>query len=960
MVQTIWPLVFLGLLMSVAVAAGAQQAPSPRVHRLFDGGWRFLRGDAAGAEAMSYDDSAWRTVDLPHDWSIEDLPPLNAPAAPAISLAPGAWRFSPGDDPARKEPGFDDTGWKELTLPVRWSQHGDQKPHSYGWYRRRFVVPQFARGKDVLLLIGKVDDVDETYVNGVKVGGMGSFPPAYASAWEAIRRYRVPASLLKGDGSDVVAIRVYNGEGDAGIYEPAHAPRRSGPFDADAEGGTAQGYTLGGIGWYRKTFTLPAAMRGKRIGLTFEGVYMNCTVWLNGRRIAEHPYGYTTFHVDLTPYAHVGGEKNVLVVRVDASGKTSRWYSGAGIYRHVWLTAEHLVHVDLWGVDVRTPDVSRSRAMVHVATSVENSSPAAAGVSVTQTVVGPDGSRTVCEAQEHVVEAGGRGRFAQEIVVKKPALWSPDAPNLYRLVTTVRVKGRVVDQVTTPFGIRTVHVDAERGFVLNGKPLKLRGGCVHHDNGCLGSCAYDRAEERRVELLKASGFNAIRTSHNPPSPAFLDACDRLGMLVMDEAFDCWKYGKNPNDYGRFFEEWWQRDLASMVLRDRHHPSVVMWSIGNEIPGQDTPEGAEIGGRLAAYVRELDPTRPVAQAAFPEAQTEKLDPLFAHLDVMGYNYMWRKYEPDHERVPGRVMAGTESFPRECFESWMAAIDHPWVIGDFVWTAMDYLGEAGIGKSMPQSLPPGYEDPRLWTVSNCGDIDLIGDKRPPSYYRDAVWGLKPMVAAFVPALGPDGEPEVVGEWNWGWIDERPSWTWPGREGSTVTVHVYSSCPNVRLLVNGKDLGVKETTRATRYTATYEAPLEPGELVAIGYDPRGKELVRQTIRTAGKPAALRLTPDRSALHADGQDLSFVMVDVVDAAGVRQPNADHLVRFSVSGPGKIVGVGNADPRSEESFQQARRKAWRGRCLVVVKAGARPGEIRLKATASGLAGAEVVLRSSK
>lgn len=952
-------LAFLILSLTLCAAFGAR-AETPRTHRLFDTGWRFHRGEAAGAEAVEFDDGAWRTVDLPHDWSIEDLPPSDTPDAPSVSLVPGAWRFAPGDDLARKEPGFDDSGWKELSLPVRWSQHGDLKPRAYGWYRRTFAVPASARGKDVVLLLGKVDDADETFVNGVKVGGMGSFPPNYATAWEAIRRYAVPAGLLKGDGTDVVAVRVYNGDGDAGIYEPAHAPRRRGPFDADAEGGTAQGYTVGGIGWYRKTFSLPAALRGKQIRLTFDGVYMNCTVWLNGRQVASHPYGYTSFHVDLTPVARLGGAQNVLAVRVDASGKTSRWYSGAGIYRHVWLTAAAPVHVEEWGVRIATPKVSAARATVRVETSVVNASSAAASAVVSQAVLGPDGSRADSEAVTHAVEAGGVVRFAHELQVAKPLLWSPDSPHLYRLVTTVRVKGRVVDETSTPFGIRTVSVDAERGFLLNGKPMKLRGGCVHHDNGCLGACAYDRAEERRVQLLKACGFNAIRTSHNPPSPAFLDACDRIGMLVMDEAFDCWRIGKNPNDYGRFFDEWWRKDLASMVLRDGHHPSVVLWSIGNEIPGQDTAEGAEIGGRLAAYVRELDPTRPVAQAAFPEERTEKLDALFAHLDVMGYNYMWRKYAPDHERAPKRVMAGTESFPRECFESWMATIDHPWVIGDFVWTAMDYLGEAGIGKSMPQSLPPGYEDPRLWTVSNCGDIDLIGDKRPPSYYRDAVWGLKPMIAAFVPALGPDGKPEVVGEWNWGWIDERPSWTWPGREGSTVTVHVYSSCPNVRLLLNGRDLGVKATTRATRFTATYEVPMEPGELVAIGYDARGNEAARQALRTVGKAAAIRLQPDRSVLMADGQDLSFVVVDIVDARGARQPNADHLVRFSLTGPGRIVGVGNADPRSEESFQRPERRAWRGRCLVVVRAGARAGEIRLKAASEGLKSAEVVIRTGK
>ncbi len=952
-------LVVAGAALCAAFSARADAGPSARLHRLFDPGWRFHRGDAPGAESAAFDDVKWRSVDLPHDWSIEDLPSIDAPETPGISLVPGGWKFAMGDDMARKEAGFDDAGWKDVALPARWGQHGDRQANAFGWYRRRFDVPAADRGKDVVLLIGKIDDADETYVNGVKVGATGSLPPSYSSAWEAVRRYEVPARLIKGDGTDVVAIRVYNGEADAGIYEPAHASRRSGPFDSDAEGGTSQGYTLGGVGWYRKAFTLPAAMQGKQVSLTFDGVYMHCTIWLNGTQIAEHPYGYTSFHVDLTPHLRFGKERNVLAVKVDASGKTSRWYSGAGIYRHVWLTAANALRVAPWGVCVTTPKVAASKATVQVRTTVQNAA-AEAQVRVTQRVLDAHGGIVATDASVAAVPAAGDQAVTLEMPVAKPALWSPDAPNLYHLVTTLSVKGKVVDEVTTPFGIRSVSVDAERGFLLNGKPLKLRGGCVHHDNGCLGSRTYDRAEERRVELLKASGFNSIRTSHNPPSPAFLDACDRLGVMVMDEAFDCWKYGKNPNDYGRFFEAWWKKDIESMVLRDSHHPSVVMWSIGNEIPGQDNAEGAETGGRLAAYVRELEPTRPIAQAAFPEDQTEKLDALFAHLDVMGYNYMWRKYEPDHVREPKRVMSGTESFPRECFESWMAVLDHPYLIGDFVWTAMDYIGEAGLGKSVPQSLPPGFADPRLWTISNCGDIDLIGGKRPPSFYRDAIWGVKPMVAAFVPALGPDGKPETVGEWNWGWIDERPSWTWPGREGSTVTVHVYSSCPAVRLKLNGKDLGAKETTRATRFTATYEVPLEPGELVAIGLSKSGKELARCVLRTAGKAAGIRLQPDRADIRADGQDLSFVTVDIVDSRGDRQPNADNLVRFSIAGPGKIVGVGSADPRAEESFQQPRRKAWQGRCLVVVKSTGKPGEIRLKASAAGLQGAEVVIRTVK
>ena len=480
--------------------------------------------------------------------------------------------------------------------------------------------------------------------------------------------------------------------------------------------------------------------------------------------------------------------------------------------------------------------------------------------------------------------------------------------------------------------------------------MKLRGGCVHHDNGCLGACAYDRAEERRVALLKAAGFNAIRTSHNPPSPAFLDACDRLGVLVLDEAFDCWKHGKNGNDYGRYFDEWWQRDVDSMVLRDRNHPSVALWSIGNEVPGQSTAEGGRTGAKLAARVRMLDSTRPVTQAANPDDTTRM--PIYANLDVCGYNYMCGNYVRDHGLFPSRVMAGTESQPMGCFDQWMAVLDHPYVIGDFVWTAFDYLGEAGIGGVEPRC---GYADNRLWTVSSCGDLDLCGFKRPPCYYREAVWGCAGAIACFAEALGPDGKPANLHGWSW--PDERSSWTWPGREGKPVKVHAYASAAEVRLLLNGKDLGVKPTGRDNHFSAEWSVLYAPGELVAVGLNRQHKEISRSTLRTAAAPAALRLTPDRTQLAADGQDISFVTVEVLDARGVLNPNAAPLVRFALEGPGTIVGVGNGDPRSMESFQQPQRLAYRGRCLAVIKAGDRGGSVRLKAVADGLRGDEAVLQ---
>ncbi len=949
-VRTAAGLCFLILLSVVRAATPA--AAGPRQHLRFDAGWRFHRGNVPGAWQEKFDDAQWRHVELPHDWSIEDLPPAAKEETNALAVVPGAWRFKAGDDPAWKQPAFDDAAWQPVNLPGHWSDFNYKASSAYGWYRRRIAVPAGLRGGEVLLLLGKVDDADETFVNGVKVGGMGAFPPGYASAWTQTRRYRVPAGLFKGDGTDVVAVRDYNGDGDAGIYAAAEPPVRSGPFDADSPAGTAQGYTLGGVGWYRKTFTLPVE-RGRRVTITFDGVYMNAEVWLNGQPIGRHPYGYTSFSFDLTPQLHFGRGRNVLAVKVDASGLTSRWYSGSGIYRHVWLTVTDPVHVVVpWGLSVTTPEVSRERATVCVSTVLTNETARAVAVALTSRVLDARGHVVATDTARAEFPAAAGQKLEQTLTVTQPALWSPDSPQLYRLVCQASVAGKVVDEAATPFGIRSLSFDVTDGFRLNGQPLKLRGGCVHHDNGCLGSCTYDRAEERRVEILKANGFNAIRTSHNPPSPAFLDACDRLGVLVMDEAFDCWNRGKNPQDYSRFFEQWWRRDLDSMIRRDRNHPCVALWSIGNEIPGQNTAEDGRIGAELAAFARALDPTRPVAQAAYPDDSRHL--PVFANLDVCGYNYMAGNYVRDHALNPQRVMAGTESFPMSCFDNWMPVLDHPFVIGDFVWTAFDYLGEAGLGKAVPQSVPPGYQDHRLWTVSNCGDFDLCGFKRPPSYYRDAVWGRPGAIACFVEALGPDGKPERVE--GWGWPDERPSWTWPGRESQPVKVRAFASAPQVRLLLNGKDLGAKPTTRATRFIAEWEVPYTPGELTAVAQDAQDHETGRWTLRTAAAPAVIHLAPDRATIAADGQDLSFVTVELRDARGVLNPNATNLVHFSLRGPGRIVGVGNGDPRSVESFQQPQRHAYHGRCLVVIKAGERAGTLHLRAEASGLKGAEAVI----
>ena len=730
-------------------------------------------------------------------------------------------------------------------------------------------------------------------------------------------------------------------------------PGRGTPFDPEAIGQVQSGFTWGGTGWYRKAFDVPASSRGKRVRIQFDGVYMNAEIWLNGKRVGEHPYGYTSFWFDLTDKVNFGGA-NTLAVKVKNEGENSRWYSGSGIYRHVWLKTLDPVHVAQWGTYVTTPEVDADRAKVLMRTTVQNESDTAARVRLVTRLLDSSGAEAARAEDGGTVEPKGSREIEQDAAIRSPALWSPDAPTLYTSVTEVYREGQLTDRVETKFGVRTISFDAAHGFRLNGQTLKLKGGCLHHDNGPLGARAYDRAEERRVELLKAAGYNALRMAHNPPSPAFLEACDRLGMLVIDEAFDHWREGKNPHDYHLFFDEWWRQDVESMVFRDRNHPSVIMWSTGNEIPSRAKPETVAVSKMLAEHVRKLDPTRPVTSAV--NDMGEDKDPYFATLDVAGYNYMVGKYEADHARVPRRVMVATESFPLEAFDYWMGVVDHPYVIGDFVWTAFDYIGEASIGWR-------GYwqeSDFYPWTLAYCGDIDVCGWKRPQSFYRDALW-KENQLSVFVRAPKPSFEPNPKRQpWSkWHWHDVLADWNWKGYEGQALDVDVYSSCEEVELFLNGKSLGRKETNRSTRFTATWQVPYQPGTLKAVGYGKSERTAAAGAeLNTAGPPARIKLTADRSKLKSDGQDLSYVTVEVVDARGVRNPKAENLVRFAVEGPGSIAAVGNANPVSTESYQQPQRKAWQGRALVIVKTGRRPGRITLRATSQGLPPASVVIEA--
>lgn len=726
-------------------------------------------------------------------------------------------------------------------------------------------------------------------------------------------------------------------------------PDTPSPFKREAINGVSVGFTTGGTGWYRKTFNITAAQRQQVIRILFEGVYMNCDVWLNGQHLGNHPYGYTSFWMDFTGKVKVG--QNTISVRVKNEGKNSRWYAGSGIYRHVWLYMNGPVYIPAWGTSVVTTAATDAQAKLTVRTDIRNQTGKKVSLRLVTLLLDEQGAEKARSVMSK--EADGESHFERELTVPSPRCWSVEEPYRYRLVEELYADGKLVHSVNTRTGIRTVSVDAKRGFLLNGKPLKLKGGCVHHDHGPLGAMAFDKAEQRRVRLLKESGFNAVRSSHNPPSPAFLDACDSLGMMVIDEAFDMWTHKKNQQDYHLWFNEWWKQDLESMVLRDRNHPSVIMWSTGNEIPKRETPEVVKVARMLRDHILSIDTTRPITCGVNGVAPDK--DPFFATLDLAGYNYAREKYAEDHVRQPGRVMMATESFPLDAFDYWMAVRDHDYVIGDFVWTAVDYIGESSIGWL---GFPAGRHF-FPWNLAYCGDIDICGWKRPQSYYRDALW-KDDQLSLFVSSPKPSftqTNPKLEPWSRWNWQDVVADWNWPGYEDSALEVVAYSSCEETELFQDGRSLGKKATNRDTKYQAAWKVPYRPGVLKAVGYT-KGKKVKESILKTASDVGTVRLSADRTALSPGGQDLGFITVELCDANGTLHPKAEDLVEFSIEGPATIAGVGNANPVSLESFQLPRRKAWRGKCLVIIRTADHAGNIKLTASVKGVKAASLQIES--
>lgn len=728
-----------------------------------------------------------------------------------------------------------------------------------------------------------------------------------------------------------------------------------GPFIKSSPSGTFDGFISGGKAWYRNTFQLDKGDQGKTVYLQFDGVYMNSDVWVNGHHLGNHPYGYTPFYFDLTPYLQPAGKENVIAVQVKNEGKNSRWYPGSGIYRHVWLTIVNPLHVDVWGVNVTTPKVSKSSAEVQLVTTVRNSGKNDAVFAVQTKLIDKNSKVVGVTKSNSTVKAGGKIDVLQKMELENPKLWSTQNPNLYKAEVAILENNKEKDIVETSFGVRDIKIKAQQGLTINGVSTKLKGGCIHHDYGPLGAAAIYRAEERKIELLKANGFNAIRLSHNPPSQQFLDICDRLGMLVINEAFDAWEKTKFQDDYHLYFKEWWDKDLTSMILRDRNHPSIILWSIGNEIRERADTTGIKIRKMLKKRVQELDSSRMVTEAIcdFWDARRtynweEHTPEAFKTLDVGGYNYMHNKYESDHQKYPERIMFGAESYPSKALENWQLIEKNPYIIGDFVWTAMDYRGEAGCGFST--LVPESQTKKRVflkwpWFNAFCGDLDFVGDKKPQSFYRDVVW-RRSKIEMFVHKPIPEGMKEIVNDW--GWPDVLKCWNWSGQENKKMNVVVYTRCQTVKLELNGKVIGEQKVPENS-ITVTIDVPYQSGKLVAKGYD-NGKEVASTTLKTTGAPVEIRLKADRSIIKANRSDLCYVSVEIVDAEGNLVPDAEDIeVNYTISGNGELVGVGNGNPIDASSFQQPKKKVFHGKGQAIIRPKGNSGKIMLKASAKGL-----------
>lgn len=774
----------------------------------------------------------------------------------------------------------------------------------------------------------------------------------------------------------------------------------------DAAAKAAMGFYTGVVGSYTKILSIPAEWEGERVLLYFDGVMLNATVEINGCDLALHHYGYTPFSVDISPYLYYG-EDNRIMVRVNPSMQpNSRWYTGAGIYRSVTLIHTPKLYLAPDGIFLYTRRIVRDRGgspkEAHLCAEVTLGNDTANDRLVNVSV---RFSEDVCRSAKVLVKAGDKATARIPITVVQPKLWDAENPYLYQVTVETEELGifgsglipaadhAMRDADTVSFGIRTVTADAMHGLLVNGQEVKLKGGCIHHDNGLLGAVSLYDSEYRKLKLLKDSGFNCVRTAHNPPSAALLEACDRIGMYVFNEAFDAWGVAKQPGDYSQYFRDHWKEDLEAFIRRDRNHPSVLFWSTGNEIPERGgLNNGYHLALELAEHIRELDQTRLIsnglctywaglddktarenADPNSPKGMEHDLEaysePFVSMLDVVGYNYMDFLYENHGKRYPERVILGTESFPMQIDRIWDKVENLPYVIGDCTWTCFDYIGEAGIGKAAfldpdknpdrPQPSP--FVSAFPWRLANDADYDINGNLRPQGAYRRIVWGSSQTgLYSYDPAVF-DREEWVSA---WGWPDVSACWNWKGQEGKPVKVVAYSAAQEIELRLNGKVLERKAAGKENRYMATFNIVYEPGILTAVSFS-QGQEISSCTLHTTGEPDALRLTADRQALPADGHGVCYVAVEIVDGEGRIVPGAEFALQAEVISPTKedacetgwLAGFGSSNPITTENYTTGQCTAYQGRAMAILRSGYEQGSFVLKIKAEGLPDASLEIR---
>ena len=737
--------------------------------------------------------------------------------------------------------------------------------------------------------------------------------------------------FLKADATS--AEQNYFNDADWRKLDLPHDWSIEGPFAKTNLTGGAGGFLPSGVGWYRKHFSLPKTDSGKSISIEFDGVMQNSDVWINGFHLGHRPNGYASFSYELTGHLNFSGD-NIIAVRCDTSAQpASRWYSGAGIYRHVRLVTSDQTHFAENGVFISTPKVSATEATVKMETTITNASASERKITLVTQLISPDGKTVAGTTVGSEIIAGVSEKFSPQIVITNPQLWNLDDPKLYSIVSEIRAGEKVLDTQTNSFGIRDAHFEAATGFWLNGKNFKLYGVCLHHDGGAFGAAVPLSIWKTRLTTLKSLGVNAIRTAHNPPAPEFLDLCDHLGFLVMDEFFDCWTVGKNLFDYHLYFDQWSHQDERDTILRDRNHPSIILYSVGNEI--HDTPQ-AEKAKRILKGLVEVahaaDPTRPVTQALFrPNVSGDYTNGLADLLDVVGQNYREKEILAAHAQKPTRKILGTEN--THVREQWVALRDNPPYAGQFLWTGIDYLGES-----------------KRWPTIGHGSglLDRTGEIKPRAFERASWWLTKPMVR-IMRRTAPDdrmpNDPGYGGEELHTQV-EFADWTARNPALHDETVEAYSNCEEVELFLNDQSLGVKKIN-ADASPRVWKIPFAPGTLKAVARND-GKIVATDKLRTAGKPAQIILSTETKTLAPGFDNVAIVRAKITDADGTEIPRANDLISFQVSGPGVVAAVDNGDNASHELFQTDSRSAFQGKCAAFVKASGR-GKIVLNATAAGL-----------